>query len=73
MIEDVKHKKPKLCQRTWVKEKMVLQRKLLESIPLHVLRLNYGEGIYELNNCVGEEALSSNLPPKLGPIFFFKL
>jgi hypothetical protein len=68
MIEDVKHKKPKLCQRAWVKEKMVLQRKLLKSIPLHVLGLNYGEGIYELNDCVGEEALSSNLPPKLGPI-----
>jgi hypothetical protein len=47
---------------------MVLQRKLLKSIPLHVLGLNYGEGIYELNDCVGEEALSSNLPPKLGPI-----
>jgi hypothetical protein len=36
MIEDVKRKKPKLCQRTWVKEKMVLKCELFESIPLHL-------------------------------------
>ncbi len=45
---------------------MVLECELFESIPLHVPRLNYGEGVYELEDHVGEEALSSNLPPKLG-------
>jgi hypothetical protein len=52
MIGDVKHKKPKLCQRTWVKEKMALEHKLFENIPLHVPRPNYGEGVYELEDHV---------------------
>jgi hypothetical protein len=30
--------------------------------------LNCGKGVYELEDHVGEEALNSNLPPKLGPI-----
>jgi hypothetical protein len=51
-----------------MKEKMVLECKLFKSIPLHVLGLNFGKCVYELEDRVGEEALSSNLPPKLGPI-----
>jgi hypothetical protein len=47
---------------------MVLKYELLKSIFLHVQTLNYGEGVYELEDRVGEEALNSNLPPKLGPI-----
>jgi hypothetical protein len=31
------------------------------------------KGVYELKDRVGEEALSSNLPPKLGPIKNFLL
>jgi hypothetical protein len=49
-----------------VQEKMVLKFKLPESIPQHVQGLNYGEGIYESEDHVGEEALSSNLLPRLG-------
>jgi hypothetical protein len=49
-----------------VKKKMVLERELFKNIPLRVSGLNYGEGVYELEDCVGEEALSSNLPPNLG-------
>ncbi len=46
---------------------MVLEHKLLERIPLHIQGLNYGKGVYELEDHVGEEALSSNLL-KLGPV-----
>jgi hypothetical protein len=28
--------------------------------------LNYGKGVYELEDPIGEEAQGSNLPPKLG-------
>jgi len=51
-----------------VQEIMVLEHELFKSILLHVQGLNYGEGIYELENHVGEETLNSNLPLKLGPI-----
>jgi hypothetical protein len=44
----------------WVHEKMVLEWKLLKSIPLHVQELNYREGVPKL------EALNSNLLLKLG-------
>jgi hypothetical protein len=50
---------------------MVQEHKLFQSIPLHVQRLNYGEGIYELEDHVNEEALSSKLPLELGFIIFF--
>ncbi len=39
---------------------------LFKSIVLHVQELNYGEGICELVDHVGEKALNSNLLPKLG-------
>jgi hypothetical protein len=45
---------------------MVPKCELLESIPLHIQELNYGEGIYELVDHVGEKALNSNLSSKLG-------
>jgi hypothetical protein len=56
-----------------VHEIMVPKHELFESIPLHVQGLNYGKGIYELEDCVGEEALSLNLMLKLGPIKKFPL
>lgn len=43
---------------------MVPKCKLLESIPLHVQELNCGNDVYELENYVKEEALSSNLCAK---------
>ncbi len=47
---------------------MVLKCELFKSISLQVQELNYGNlGVYELKDHVGEMALSSNLPPKLGP------
>jgi hypothetical protein len=45
---------------------MVLECVLLESILLHVQGLNCEEGIYELEDHVRKEALSSNLLLKLG-------
>jgi hypothetical protein len=39
----------------------------LKSSPLHVQELNYNEGVYDLEDHDGEEALSSNLLPKLEP------
>ncbi len=39
---------------------------LFESISLHVQELNCGEGVYELEDHVGEMALNSNLLTKLG-------
>ncbi len=45
---------------------MVPKHELFESIPLHVQKLNCEKCTYELKDHVGEEALSSNLPPKLG-------
>ncbi len=52
----------------WVQKKMVLELELLESIILHIQKLNYEKNIYELEYHVGEEAMNSNLPPKFGPI-----
>jgi hypothetical protein len=44
---------------------------MFENIPLHIQELNYGNlNIYELKDHVGEMALSSNLPPKLGLVNF---
>jgi hypothetical protein len=51
-----------------VQEKMVPKCVLLKSILLHVQWLNYGKFVYELENYVGQETLSSNLLLKLGPI-----
>ncbi len=42
-------------------ETMVPKHELFESIPLHVQGLNYGEGVYELEDRVKEEAVSLNL------------
>jgi hypothetical protein len=52
---------------------MVPKHKVFKNIPLHVQGLNYGEGVYELEDCVGEKALSSNLPLKLHPLKKFLL
>jgi hypothetical protein len=41
--------------------------KLFKNIPLHVQELNYERSIYELEDHVGENALSSDWPPKHGP------
>ncbi len=49
-----------------MQEKMVLKRKLLESIPLHGQRLNYETNICELEDHVGQKGLNSNWPTKLG-------
>jgi hypothetical protein len=38
---------------------------LHEIIPLHDPKLNYREGVYELEDHVGEEALNLDLLPKL--------
>ncbi len=35
---------------------------------LHIQGLNYGKGVYELEDHVGQEALSLNLLPKFGLI-----
>ncbi len=40
----------------------------MENIPLHVQELNYKEGVYELEDQVGEEAWGLDLLPKLGLI-----
>ncbi len=50
--------------------------KLFENIPLHIQKLNCKENVYELEDHVGGEALTSNWSPKLGPIkiiFFISL
>jgi hypothetical protein len=44
---------------------MVPKHELLKSIPLYVQEPNYKEGIYELEDHVGEETLSLDLPLKL--------
>jgi hypothetical protein len=61
----------------WVQKKMVPKHELFKSVALHIQALNYEKDLYELKDHVAEEALSSNLPLKLGPIkriihaFFF--
>jgi hypothetical protein len=57
----------------WVQEKMVLKRKLLKSIPLHIQEFFFREDIYELEDHVGEEVSRSKLSPKLGLIRKFLL
>jgi hypothetical protein len=52
----------------WVQKKMVPKHELFESVSLHVQKLNYEKKNYELEDHVGEKALSSNLPLKLGPV-----
>jgi hypothetical protein len=47
---------------------MVQEHKLFKSIPLHVQGLNYREGVYELEDHVGEEAVNSYLLLKLGSV-----
>jgi hypothetical protein len=51
-----------------VQEKMLPKCVLLDSILLHIQGLNYKEDVYELENHVGQGALSSNLFLKLGPM-----
>jgi hypothetical protein len=41
---------------------------VFKNIPLHVQGLNCGEGVYELEDHVGEETLSSNLLLELGSV-----
>jgi hypothetical protein len=50
----------------WVWEKMMSKHELFENIPLHVQKLNYKYNVYELGDHIKEEALNSNLIPKLG-------
>jgi hypothetical protein len=50
----------------WAQGKMVPKCTLLESIPLHVQKLNCGVNVYELEDHVGEKTLNLLLPPKLG-------
>jgi len=38
-----------------------------KNIPLHIQKLNYEKSVYELEDHVGEMALSLNLLLKLGP------
>jgi hypothetical protein len=45
---------------------MVLERLPFENIFFHIQGLNYGEGVYELEDHVGQGALSLNLLPRLG-------
>jgi hypothetical protein len=51
-----------------VQEKMVPKCELLESIPLHGQKFNYGANVCELEDHVGEKGWSSNWLIKLGPI-----
>jgi hypothetical protein len=45
---------------------MVPKCELPESIPLHYQRLNFGVGICELEDHVGQKGLNSNWSTKLG-------
>jgi hypothetical protein len=45
---------------------MVPKCMLFENIIMHIQGLNYGKGVYELEDHVGQKILSSNLLPKLG-------
>jgi hypothetical protein len=57
----------------WMQKKIMLKCLLLDSILLHAQGLNCGKGVYELEDNVGQEALSSNLMQKLGFIKKFFL
>jgi len=52
----------------WVQKKLVPRHGLFLNIPLHVQELNYEENIYELEDHVGEKALSLNLLPTFGHV-----
>jgi hypothetical protein len=54
--------------KTWVQKKMVLKGMLFKIILLHVQGLHYREGIFDLEDHVGQKALSSDLLLKLGLI-----
>jgi hypothetical protein len=43
-----------------MQENMVPKHELLESIPLHGQRLNYGANVYELEDHFGEKGWSLN-------------
>jgi hypothetical protein len=49
----------------WVKEKIVLERMLLDNILLHVQGLNCEKCVYELEDNVEQKALNLNLMSKL--------
>jgi hypothetical protein len=68
LIKDVDQKKPRWCQKMWVQKIMVQKHELFKSISLHVQGLNCGKCVYELQDHIGKEALSSNLSLKLRPI-----
>ncbi len=59
--------KVKVVSKDVVQRKMVPKHELLENIPLHIQKLNYEKSVYELEDHVGEMALSLNLLLKLGP------
>ncbi len=50
-----------------MQEKMMPKCKLFKITPLHVQKLNYKEGVYELGDHVGDEALSLGLLLKFRP------
>jgi hypothetical protein len=56
-----------------VHEKIVRKCELHENTLLHVQKLNYAKGVYELKNHVGKEAMNLNLLPKLGHVKKFLL
>jgi hypothetical protein len=47
---------------------MVPKCELHDNILLHVQKLNYVEGVYEMKDHVGKEAMNLNLLPKLGHV-----
>ncbi len=49
-------------------EKMVPKHELHKNIPLHVQKLNYAKGVYELKDHVSKEAMNLNLLAKLGHV-----
>ncbi len=56
-----------VVSKAWMQKKMALKDELFKR-PLHIQKLNYAKGVYELKDHVEEEALNSNLPPKLEPL-----
>jgi hypothetical protein len=49
-----------------MQRRMVPKLKMHENIPPHIQKQNYEKCIYELEDPIREEALGSNLSPKLG-------
>ncbi len=66
LIRNVMWWKLRWCQKTCVREKMVPNYELFESIPLHGQRLNCETNVYELEDHVGEKGWNSNYSIKLG-------